>query len=165
MPPKASRGGRVGASGEGGGPAIRLQFRITGADKTSDDFKRIRKEINTALRNAMERVGQRTVVPAIKSGLPRKDASTQRGLPPGAMASSIAVKRDRLDVVIKSTLSKDLDRALGWIDFGGKRQRDTTVRVGPHVIVGTLNAKSDAIEHGIYDELGDLFSGFDFSRG
>lgn len=164
MPPKPTRGGRV-AQGSSTGPAIRLQIKVSGADKTSDEFRRIRGQINTSLRDAMERVGQRVVVPVIKSSLPRKDPSDQRGLPPGAMAASITVKRDRLDVVIKSTLPKAQDRALGWIDFGGKRQNDTKVRVGPHVIVGTLNAKSDAIEEGIYHELRTMFRGFDFSRG
>lgn len=157
--------GRISTAGEGAGPAIRLQIRVEGIEKTSDEFKRIRTGINTAMRDAMARVGERQVVPVIKSGLPRKDAGTSRGLPPGAMASSITVKRDRLDVVIRSTLPKDLDRALGWIDFGGKRQRDTKVRVGPHVIVGTLNAKAGAIEDELFDELRHQFRNLDFSRG
>jgi hypothetical protein len=164
MPPKPSRGGRISAMGEGDGPAIRLQIKVEGVPRTSDEFKRIRRNINTALRDAMERVGQRTVLPVIKSSLPKKDPSVTSGLPVGAMASGIAIKRDRLDVVIKSTLPKQLDRALGWIDFGGKRPQDTKVRVGPHVIVSTLNAKSGAIEDEIYREIEHQFHNFDFSR-
>jgi hypothetical protein len=165
MPPKPSRGGRIGVSGSGSAPLVRLGIRVEGVDRTTDEFKRIRRDINTALRDAMQRAGERTVVPAIKSALPRKDPSVKGGLPSGAMASSIAVKRDRLDVQIKSTLPKNLDRALGWVDFGGQRPRDTKVRVGPHVIVSTLDAKSDAIDQAVLDELAVQFRDFDFHRG
>lgn len=165
MPPKASRGGRIAQSGTTAGPIVRLQIHVDGINRTTDEFKRIRRDINTALRDSMQRVGEATVVPAIKSAIPVKDPSITRGLPSGAMAASIAVKRDRLDVVIQSKLPKRLDRALGWVDFGGKRPKDAKTRVGPHVIVSTLDAKAHDIDDAVFAEVSRQFHDFDFQRG
>jgi hypothetical protein len=158
MPPRRRGGGRLGASAtQGAGPAAFLRFRVEGVDKTTGEFKRIRREINTRLRDAQQKVGEREVLPDIKARFPRHSDGPVRGLPRGAMADSLYVKRDRVDVFIGSRLKGPLNRALGWIDFGGQRPNDRAERIGPRTIVDTLNAKQPAIREQIVDAVMDEF--------
>lgn len=134
-----------------GGQGFQVTATITGAEKTSDEFKQIRRTINGKLRDAMVMAGEHSVLPAIKSGLPTRWGGT------------IYVRRDRGGVFIGSRLKGSMNRALGWYDFGGKRPRDSQTRRGPHVIVSRLDSERPAIDRAILRALRDAFSDFNTS--
>jgi hypothetical protein len=146
----AIRGGRVSTgTGRPGGQAFSVDVLIHGAEKTSDEFKEIRRTINGRLREAMVQAGERAVLPAIKEGLPTR------------WGEGLFVKRDRAGVFISSRLRGSMNRALGWFDFGGRRPRDSKRREGPHVIVNRLQRERPAIDRAIHDALEQAFSSFD----
>lgn len=119
------------------GQRINVAFHVEGVDKTSDQFKEVRRDINRRMRDVMQRVGEREVLPTIVGAFPRRQ---------GVMAGSLRVERERSGVFIGSRLRGDKNRALGWIDFGGQRPRDSQRRVGPKVIVRTLDSKRRLID-------------------
>ena len=162
MPPRSRGGGRFSTAGSGGasGQSIRLAFKIEGLDKTDAEFKRIRREINGRIRDVMVRVGEREALPEVKRRFPRLSTATSRGLPPGKMAGSLKIKRERSGVFIQSGLRKAEDRALGWIDFGGQRPNDSVTRVGPKVIVTTLDRLRPRIDAQVLDAVMDEFKDF-----
>ncbi len=132
-------GGRLSAAGSSGdGPAITVTARIEGVDKTSEEFRAARREFNTKMRDVIAAAGERSVLPAIKSRFPSR-----------RWAASLYVKRDRTTVFIGSRLRGRFNRALGWLDFGGKRRRDRRRRVGPRVIVTQLGARRRHIDEAI----------------
>lgn len=134
-----------------GGRQFALDIRVDGAEKTSDEFKQIRRTINAQLRDAMVKAGERSVLPAIKSDLP------------GRWGSTLFVKRERGGVFIGSRLRGPMNRALGWFDFGGRRPRDTVRRSGTYAIVRGLQSRRPQIDDAILDELRKAFSDFDTS--
>jgi hypothetical protein len=88
-----ARGSRVSVgTGRSGGEDFNVRIVVEGAEKTSDEFKQIRRTINGRLREAMVRAGERSVLPAIKGDLPAKWGDT------------LFVKRDRGGVFIGSRL-------------------------------------------------------------
>jgi hypothetical protein len=145
-----ARGSRISAgTGRSGGEDFNVRIVIEGAEKTSAEFKQIRRTINGRLREAMVRAGERSVLPAIKGDLPAKWGDT------------LFVKRDRGGVFIGSRLRGSMNRALGWYDFGGRRPNDSARREGPHAIVRGLQGERPAIDRAIRDELDHAFSEFE----
>jgi hypothetical protein len=72
-----ARGSRISAgTGRHGGEDFNVRIVVEGAEKTSDEFKQIRRTINGRLREAMVRAGERSVLPAIKGDLPAKWGDT-----------------------------------------------------------------------------------------
>jgi hypothetical protein len=87
-----ARGSRISAgTGRSGGEDFNVRIVIEGAEKTSDEFKQIRRTINGRLREAMVRAGERSVLPAIKGDLPAT-----------GWGDTLFVKRDRTGVFIGS---------------------------------------------------------------
>jgi hypothetical protein len=96
-----ARGSRISAgTGRHGGEDFNVRIVVEGAEKTSDEFKQIRRTINGRLREAMVRAGERSVLPAIKGDLPAKWGDT------------LFVKRDRGGVFIGSRLRGSMNRLL-----------------------------------------------------
>lgn len=157
----APKGGSVGVTGRGG-PGIRLDITLSGFERASDDLKQARRDANQRIRGAVETAGRMVVLPAIQHEFPKQGwrGVGEHGLPSGAMAASLYVRRDRSAVIIGSRLRGSLNRALGWIDFGGRRPNDSQRRSGPHVIVGRLDDQREHIDQAILKELlkafGDL---------
>lgn len=143
-----ARGGSI-STGNRGGPAYKVEVRIEGLERTSDEFKQARKQVNSRLRDAWVRVGERTVLPDVKAGMPDRWSST------------LYVKRDRAGVFIGARLRGSMNRALGWWDFGGKRPNDHSRRVGPRVIVEALGRRSRDIEHEGLVEVMRAFDGLE----
>lgn len=146
----AKGGGSLSARKPGaGGFSIDVQIDYA---KGSAEFKQARKEVNTRLRDAVMLAGTRSVLPEMRGRFPKRS---------GRMARSLYVKRDRQDVVIGSSLRGQMNRAVGWVDFGGRRPQDSRVRAGPHVIVGTLNRKQPQIQREALRGVMRAFDGFD----
>lgn len=133
---------------------MQVRVRVSGVDKTTDEFKKIRRNVNGVMRDAQQKVGERVVLPPLRAELHAVA---------GAWADTVQVKRDRLDVFIGSRLRGTENRALGWLDFGGKRKQDSRRRIGPHIISRTLESKQDEIRDQISDAVLDQFraAGFD----
>lgn len=148
-------GGRISTQGTRGGRMIDVNIRVEGVDKTSDEFKQARREFNTRIRNVMQKVGERRVLPTLRSELPAAFGGKDTGL---------FVQRERSGVFIGSRLRGNLNRALGWWDFGGKRPLDSARRTGPKVLVKTLDRKRDEIDDAILDELDKAFNPLDFDK-
>jgi hypothetical protein len=140
---KASAGGRG---------LISVSVKIEGVEKTSDEFKMIRKDINARMRDVMQRVGEDELLPIIRAGFPRLSAP-KKGIVAGAMAGSLRIQRERSGVFVSSSLRGQKNRALGWVDFGGKRPRDTHSRHGSKVIVRTLDSKRALVDSRVLKEL------------
>lgn len=129
-------------SARGSSQQLYLDFDVTGVVETVDDFRAVRRDINASLRDVMGRVGNAEALPLIQSRFP------------GArFARSLYVKRDRAGVFIGSRLRGNLNRALGWLDFGGRRPRDSVRRDGPHVIVRSLDQLRPRIDAAVEREL------------
>jgi hypothetical protein len=160
--PRSRTGGRLSSQGtQGAGQlGIRVHVRVEGLDRTEAEFKRISREVNGRMRDVMVRVGERKALPQIRARFPTLSESTDRGLAKGAMAGSLRVQRERSGVFISSRLRKAEDRALGWIDFGGKRPRDSGYRAGTKVIVTTLDRLRPTIDKDVLDELMHEFRDF-----
>lgn len=120
------------------GPAIAVHARIEGAEKTSKEFRDARRQFNAAMRDVIEEAGERAVLPAIKANFPSR-----------RFADTLYVKRDRIGVFIGSRERGSLNRAVGWLDFGGKRPRDSVRRRGPYVIVRELDRRREYIDTAI----------------
>lgn len=133
-------GGRLGVSDRAGGPAITVQARIEGVARTSAEFRAARRQFNSSMRDVIHAAGKTVVLPRIKTTFTRDT---------GRMARSLYVKRDRTTVYIGSRLRGRENRAVGWIDFGGKRTRDRYRRTGPTVIVDTLHSRRRVIDEAI----------------
>lgn len=142
-------GGRLSTQGTTRGRGINVDIRVEGLERTSDEFKQARRKFNGAIRDVMVRVGEREVLPAIRSGLPHAIAGKDTGM---------FVQRERSGVFIGSRLRGNLNRALGFWDFGGKRPLDHARRTGPKVIVRQLDTKRDRIDDAVLKELLDTFS-------
>lgn len=88
---------------------IRVQARIEGVEKTSDEFKEARKDIYRRTKRGLKEAGERTILPIARR-------STERETP-----------RDGGDVVVKTTASyayltcrtKKAGRIVGLLNFGG----------------------------------------------
>ena len=146
------KGGSVSVSGMGRGappPAITVRARIEGVEKTSAEFKAARKKFNATMRLVIQQAGEKAVLPAIKAKFPRVT---------GRFANSLYVKRDRTTVFIGSRMRGGENRAVGFIDFGGKYPRHKGRRVGPHVIVNELGKRRTLIDEAI---LAGLMKTFD----
>jgi hypothetical protein len=148
---KASAGGRG---------LISVSVKIEGVEKTSDEFKAIRRDINMRMRDVMQRVGEHELLPMIRAGFPRL-STPKKGIVAGAMAGSLRIQRERSGVFVSSTLRGPKNRALGWVDFGGKRARDTQTRAGSKVIVRSLDAKRALIDSRVLQELEREFRAID----
>lgn len=132
------RGGRLSAASTGE-PGLTVTARITGVERTSDQFKRARREFNSKMRDVIAAAGERSVLPAIKARFPSR-----------RFGASLFVRRDRTTVFIGSRMRGSLNRAVGWLDFGGKRPLDRRVRIGPQVIVTELRGRRHLIDHEVY---------------
>lgn len=141
------RGGSLSTSG-GGGPAYTVRARIEGLEKTSAAFRAARRRFNAALRTVLQQAGEKTVLPAIKSRFARLT---------GRFAGSLYVKRDRTTVFIGSRMRGGENRALGWIDFGGRHPRHKGRRTGPYVIVTELRRRRAMIDEAILAGLTKTF--------
>lgn len=131
-------GGRLSASGTKGQPAMSVTARIDGVEKTSAEFRQARRQFNTAMRDVIAEAGNKAVLPAIKSRFPSR-----------RFGASLYVKRDRSTVFIGSRMRGNLNRAVGWLDFGGRRTHDSRRRVGPRVILTELHGRRHIIDHEI----------------
>jgi hypothetical protein len=69
------------------------------------------------------------------------------------MAASLYTTRERSGVFIGSRLRGPKNRALGWVDFGGKRPRDAQTRAGTKVIWRTIDSKRALIDSRVLQEL------------
>lgn len=140
------------AGGSSRGQMIAVNFKVTGIEKTSAEFKAIRRDINGRMRDLMVRVGEHELLPIIRAGFPRL-ATPQPNVQAGMMAGSLKIVRERSGVFVGSTLRGPMNRAMGWVDFGGKRPNDTTYRVGPKVLVRSIDAKRALIDTRVLEEL------------
>jgi hypothetical protein len=147
-------GGRLSSGGYGAGPLIDVSVRISGVEKTSQEFKDARRDVNRKLRQAIQTAGERAVLPQIK-----------RGFGSRTFGASLFVKKDRTTVFIGSKLRGSLNRAVGWWDFGGQRPRDHARRKGRYTIVRMLQARRPIIDRAILEALDDTFRPLDFKRG
>jgi hypothetical protein len=144
----ARRGGSISASDEGRArAAYTVRARIEGVEKTSDEFKQARREFNAAMRDVMVEAGEKAVLPEIRAQFPSR-----------RWGATLYVKRDRTTVFIGSKLRGKLNRALGWLDFGGRRPRDRRRRKGPHVIVTVLGHRREYIDDAVLAGLLRTFS-------
>ena len=138
----AGKGGKIGA-GARGGKSLSVNITIEGVDKTSDEFKRARRDFNSQIRDVMVRVGTSEILPAMTPGLPGW--------------AKMYVLRERSGVFFGSRTRGPMNRALGWLDFGGKRPMDSQRRTGPKVIVKTLDRKRARIDEATLEALMDAF--------
>jgi hypothetical protein len=145
-------GGSISTQGTAQGKLISVDVVIAGIDKTTAEFKAIRKDINSHIRDVMTRVGEQELLPTMRADFPRLTTPTKKSQV-GMMAASLYVQRERSGVFIGSRLRGPKNRALGWIDFGGKRPRDRAARQGPKVIVKTLDSKRALIDSRVLQEL------------
>lgn len=151
-----ARGGALGTYGSGGQAAtFQLAVRIEGLEKTSSEFKEARRQVNVKLRDIMVRVGEREALPYLVSAM-----SAQIG---GRWPGTLYVKKDRLGVMIASRARGGLNRALGWLDFGGRRPKDTRYRSGPHTMVTALDKRRRSIDDRILKELMQVFDPLEHS--
>lgn len=130
-------------AGARGGRSISVGIEIEGLDKTSDEFKKARRDFNAKIRDVMQHVGQQEILPLMTPGLPGW--------------AKMYVLRERSGVFFGSRLRGDMNRALGWMDFGGKRPMDSQRRTGPKVIVKTLDRKRARIDEATLEALLDAF--------
>lgn len=150
----AIKGGSIKAHGSGG-PSISVGIHIAGLEKTSQEFKDARKDMNARLRDAVERAGKREALPYITAKM-RSEIGHR-------WASSMKVKRDRTTVFVSSSMRGQMNRALGWLNFGGKRPRDTQYRHGREVMVSTLQERRSQIDTVLLEELMKAFDGLEHS--
>lgn len=143
-------GGRLGVSGRGRGPGIGVRVVVEGVERTELDFRLARRDANVRFRDAIQRAGERTVLPRVKADFPSR-----------RFADTLFIRRDRTTVFIGSRTRASLNRTVGWLDFGGRRARDSVRRRGPYVIVRTLDRERGAIDDAIREELPRVFGGFD----
>lgn len=147
----APKGGTLKAAGSTtGGPAISVSVHIAGLERTSDEFKQARKDVNSKLRDALEKAGKREALPQIRSQFGSR-----------TFAATLKVFRDRTTVYVGSSARGSLNRAVGWWDFGGRRPRDSAARVGPHTIVSVLQDRRPLIDRAILEELMQVFDGLE----
>lgn len=139
-------GGRLSASGRQGEPPLTVRAEITGVARTSAEFRQARREFNTKMRDAIAAAGTKAVLPVIVARFPSR-----------TFGASLYVKRDRTTVFIGSRMRGTLNRAVGWLDFGGKRTRDRVHRVGPKVILNELHGRRHIIDHEILVALMQTF--------
>jgi hypothetical protein len=135
-----SGGGNISVSGPGSDSPIIVRARIEGLEKTSAEFKAARRRFNAALRTVLQTAGERTVLPVIKLKFKRLT---------GRFANSLYVKRDRTTVFIGSRMRGGENRAVGWIDFGGRHPLHKRRRKGLYVIVDELNKRQPVINEAI----------------
>lgn len=133
---------RAGTRSEG----LEISVHVVAEDvaRVDDAFKAIRRDVNARMRDVMQQVGERDALPAVRTEF----ATTSR-----RFADTLYVVRDRSGVFIGSRARGPLNRAVGWLDFGGKRERDHETRVGPYTIVHTLDQKRPAIDAAILEGL------------
>jgi hypothetical protein len=117
-------------------------------EKTSAEFKAARRRFNAAMRTVMQQAGERSVLPLIKHKFARLT---------GRFANSLYVKRDRTTVFIGSRMRGGENRAVGWIDFGGRHPLHKRRRKGRYVIVDELNKRRPLIEEAILPGLNRTF--------
>lgn len=120
------------------GPGIAVHARIEGAEKTSKEFREARRQFNAAMRAVIVEAGERAVLPAIKAKFPSR-----------GFGESLYVKRDRTTVLIASRKRGSLNRTVGWLDFGGRRPRDSVRRRGRYTIVRELDRRREYIDQAI----------------
>lgn len=133
---------------------VQIAAKIEGVEKTEADFKAVRTRINTVMRDTVVAFGEHELLPIIRTLLPTKLRDTGTGLAPGRMASSMYIQRDRTTVSIASRLTRQQNRALGWIDFGGVREYTTKAgthvtqrrREGSHAILRAVDEKRPGLE-------------------
>lgn len=146
-------GGRISTGGTSRGKAIDVRIHVEGVDRTSDEFKQARREFNDRIRDVMYFVGQGTVLPDMRGRM-----SAEIGQ---RWADSLFTQRERSGVFIGSSQRGSLNRALGWLDFGGKRPNDSQRRTGPKVIVQTLDRHRDTIDTAVLKGLNRAFDPLD----
>jgi hypothetical protein len=128
---------------------MRVDIRVEGVDQTQAEFRQARREFNARLRSANQRAGTR-VLPEITRDM-------------GAYGdfARLYVRRERSGVELGSRQRGSLNRAVGWLDFGGKRPQDSGRREGPYAIVRALDRHRDSIERAQLDEILKAFSPLD----
>jgi hypothetical protein len=128
------------------GRHIDVRIVVEGDELTKQELREARREFNGAIRGVMVRVGQREVLPEVERRM-------------GAYADFARpyVQRERSGVFIGSRQRGALNRAVGWLDFGGKRPQDSQRREGPYAIVQTLDRKRDRIDDAVLTELLETF--------
>jgi hypothetical protein len=137
-------------SAGGGGRSLSVDIEVEGVEKTSQEFREARSKVNAKIRDVMQKVGQHEVLPIMASGLPGW--------------AKMYVLRERSGVFFGSRARGEMNRALGWWDFGGKRPMDHGRRTGPHVIVKALDRKRDRIDEATLKALMDAFSPLETDR-
>lgn len=138
----AGKGGKIGA-GARGGRGLTVSAVIEGDDLTIEQLRRARRDFNGQIRDIMVRVGTSEILPAMTPGLPGW--------------AKMYVLRERSGVFFGSRTRGPMNRALGWLDFGGKRPMDSQRRTGPKVIVKTLDRKRARIDEATLEALMDAF--------
>lgn len=158
-------GGKVSKGGGSRDTLIDVRFKIEGLDRTSAEFKAVRREINGRMRDTMVRVGERDLLPTIR----------QRVAFPW-MAAALKIQRERSGVFVGTTLpgvgrktdkGRKTDRALGYLDFGGRWHSSGIKYDGKRAILGTVDERRDLIDKRVLEAVMDEFTdhGFDASKG
>ena len=158
-------GGKVSRGGGSRDTLIDVRFKIEGLERTSAEFKAVRREINGRMRDTMVRVGERDLLPTIR----------QRIEFPW-MAAALKIQRERSGVFVGTSLpgvgtkankGRKTDRALGYLDFGGRWHSVGKSREGKRAILNTVDERRDLIDKRVLEAVLDEFSdkGFDTSKG
>lgn len=89
---------------------IRIDAKITGADKTSDEFRQARREIYRRTRSGIKDAGERAILPGARSG-------AQHHTP--VVSTQIVVKTTASTGYL-TVASKKGGRIVGLLNFGGE---------------------------------------------
>lgn len=134
--------------GASGGAKFSFRVEVEGVERTSQEFRRANRDVQKRAREAMFKAGQRTVLPAMQQKLPGR-------------WKNLFVNKQSSGVFIGSRQRGPMNRALGWLDMGGKRPMDHGKRTGWKIIVTTLDAKREEIDTVAMQEVMKAFSGFE----
>jgi hypothetical protein len=172
MPPRTTRGGATGG--------VRVGVKVDVA-KATEEFRRVRRDANQRMREALRIAGEKDVLPkakALAGGL----AVTS---PTGAKtrtASTLVVKSRAREAILTTSIGGKLGRAVGLQEFGGdvsttilpRKKKALTVNGQPVASVsGTrhhhphrfmlraVDTSIGAFERTLLDETMRLFRNFD----
>jgi hypothetical protein len=121
---RCADGALMAVKAGGRGQMISVTATITGVEKTSEQFKLIRRDINRHMRDVMERVGDQELLPLIRADFPRLSTPTKY-VQAGVMASEPdTTYRERSGVFIGSRLAGPEEPGAGL----GRLRRQASAR-------------------------------------
>lgn len=159
--PRTTKGGPGGKISSGAGSRdqlIRFNFRVEGLDRTSNEFKAVRRNINERIRDTMVRVGEKELLPDIHLLWNARTAEDT-----GRLSTSLKIIRERSGVFVGSSLrlkgrrGGPNNRAVGLMEFGGLRSSDGVRFAGIHAITDVVDRKRGLIDRRVLEAVLDEF--------